>query len=439
MPVRFIALSLLALALAACAAPNTITEPSIGPLSPMTPSAGAMAVAAVAPANTVAPTPNKRTTAVPAPTAQPGASTNEVLFLRKGMLTAYSSQTKAERVIAEGVREFTATPNGALLALVRGAGRQAEIWTVRRDGSELTRRTENTRVEALPALSADGSALVFASAEIGSDYVRAWPEWGAWCAASEVRLIELASGQARTLGTGCDPAIAPDGRRIAYASPPTSNKQGFPASSVNAIRLVNRQGQNGWNFAKADGTPARGMVVHAPAWSPDGAQVSFQRFVGYQALVDLATGEVAPAFKGGGMPFYSGAGWQLPAHQSGNRVAVIEDNYSDARGWGGYDAWSVTVVKMSGQRTVALPTGEVQMVGASAETLPRAQSGAWSPNGQQLAVILPPGWRADLPTNEPVNNGDSAPGELWLWQPGSAPSQRLAITVDFASPVGWLP
>ena len=429
----------------------TVTSPSqaatptgetiVAPTSVPAPTSASQSTSVPAPTGVLAPTSAPESTSAPAPTSAPAIGVNEVLFLRDGRLTAHGVDTGVERTIADNISDFVATPDGALLALVRGVGREAEIWTVRRDGSELTRRTEDTRADATPALAADSSALLFASADTAAPYTRQWLEWGQWCATSEVRLIELATGEARTLGAGCDPAFAPDNKRIAFATPPTSDAPGFPHSAANTIRLVNRLGQNGWTFASADGTAERGMVVYAPAWSPDGAQVSFQRFVGYQALVDIGMGELAPAFKGGGQPFYSGAGWQLPAHFSptATRVAVVENNAGDARGFGGYDSWSVSVVQMEGQRSDVLPSGDIQLIGGNVEKLVRAQGGAWSPDGATVAVILPPKWSPELSLNEPVNNGEETPGDLWLWQPGQQPRQQIAENVDFASPVVWLP
>jgi len=371
----------------------------------------------------------------------------EVLFLSKGALVALSPQTGAQRRIAEGVSDFAATPDGEQIALIRGAGLKAELWTVRRDGGGLTRLTNNDRAEAAPSWSPEGLSLVFGSSTSGDPLEREWGSWSRWCAASEVRLINLGQPGETTLAAGCDPAFAPDGLRIAYATPPTSAEPGMEGPSplsVNALRLINRKGQNGWNLARAAGpqapAPNTGRVLYAPAWSPDGKQVLYQRFLGYQALVDLNISELAGSLDGKSQPVLPGAGWLLPARFSpdGRSVAISERNFGDARGLSGYDIWSVTVLRLEGSRSVALPSGEVTMFGTVVETLERAQAAAWSPDGASLAVQLPPGWRPDLPADEPVD-ADGQPGELWLWQPGAPPSKRLAAGVDFASPLAWLP
>lgn len=428
--------------------PTTILESSAAPTAMLAPTNAIIATLLVATAAPTAPVVDApaATTAPTAATAQIASNTataahSELLFLRHGALVALDPTSGSVRKLVDGVRSFTATPNGSLIAIVRGQGRNAEIWTLKRDGSALTRRTNNDRADVTPSLAADGSAIVFAEATSPKPYTQAWPDWGQWCATSEVRLIDFAASAVRTLGAGCDPAFAPDGKRIAFATPPTKADGEFPNSKINTIRLVNRAGLNGWSFAKVDPASATGgLLVYAPSWSADGANVAFQRFLGYQSLVDLGMSEIAPAFKGGGTPISSGAGWQLPIRFSPDsaHVAIIENNYSDARGWGGYDNWSVTVVALAGERQIALPLGPLTVRGAQAETLPRAQAAAWSPDGKRLAVLLPSGWRPDLPADQPANRGAETPGELWLWQPGSAPQQRLATEVDFASPVVWL-
>jgi Tol biopolymer transport system component len=283
---------------------------------------------------------------------------------------------------------------------------------------------------------------VYGSSTSEQPYVREWQGWSQWCAASEVHVLTLADQAEVALAAGCDPAVSPDGRRIAYASPPKTEEPGFQDEApliINSIRLINRQGQNGWDFAKALGAHT-GRVVYAPSWSPDGSQVVYQRFLGYQVLVDIGLSEIGGSFEGKGQLFNVGAGWLLPARfaPDGRSVAIVENNYSDARGFGGYDNWSVSVVTLAGSREVALPSETLTAVGQRVDLLQRGQSAAWAPDGSALAVGLPPGWRADLPPDEPVG-AEEQPGEVWRWQPGGQPAERLFDGVDFASPLAWLP
>jgi dipeptidyl aminopeptidase/acylaminoacyl peptidase len=464
---RLVLVLLAVLALAACGG-APLAEQATVPAAPALPTAAPPSRETFAPPPTQSSVPEQVTalpptqpaalppTQPPAPTAlpptQPPAKPlpaasfgSEIIFLRKGALIAFDTGAHKERQIADAVIDFNPAPGGSLLALIRGAGRQAEIWTVRRDGSALTQLTTNDRAEAGLAWSPDGSALVYGSSSTEAAYQSEWMAWSAWCVNSEVRLLSLSDANESSFGPGCDPSFSPDGKRIAYATPPNGAQEGPPLRGIqNTIRLINRQGQNGWSFAVADGgagdNPAKsGLLVYAPAWSPDGQQIVYHRFLGYQALVDLNLTEIAGSFDGKGKPIDSGAGWLLPARFAPDRqsVAITEHNPGDARGFGGYDNWSVTVTSLGGSREIALPTGALTAVGQRIDRLPRGQAAVWSPDGAALAVELPPGWTSNLLPNEPVN-ADGQPGEIWRWQPGSAPAELLVQGVDFASPLAWL-
>ena len=375
-----------------------------------------------------------------------GLFTGALIFLRDGSLWLFDAN--GERLLVDRAYEFAPGADGNLIAVVRETD-QFDIWIVSRDGSALRRITNDRSVESSLSWAPDGSALIFAAADVGEPLPQLWPGWALWCGASQVSVIDLASGQRQALARGCDPAVSPDGRRIAYSAPPTARDVGMAGGAPvfgNTVRLINRRGEHAWNFARADSAdapmPNTGMLVYGPAWSPDGASVTYHRYLGMQVEVDINLSEIGGSFEGKGRPFAEGAGWLLPVRfaPDGRRAAIIEHNYSDARGFGGYDAWSVQVVTFDGSRTVDLPQGPMTMIGGSAVRLPRAASAAWSPDGTRLAVLLPPGWRPDVSLNEPFDpTGAERPGEVWLWQPGAAPSVRLISNVDFASPLAWLP
>lgn len=450
-------------ALTACAPqppPSTGVEPTEAAAPTAQPATAAPANTAPPPptaAPTDAPTSPPEPTAAPtqaptaAPTEAPAAAVvlpSELLFLREGALIALDPASGAERRIADGVSDFAATPDGALLALVR----EADLWLVARDGSGLRNLSGDgsALIEATPSWTPDGLTVVYAASKSGEPYPNQWLAWAPWCGASEVRKVDLPAGAISTLAPGCDPAVSPDGRRIAYASPPTAPVPGMDSGmrlSVNSVRLINRQGQNGWDFARAAGPGAGsasdGVLVYAPAWSPDGAQVAYQRYVGMQVETDVNMSEVGGSLKGQGQPFASGAGWLMPPlfAPDGRTVVVTEHTYGDARGFGGYDAWAARAVRLEGTRPVAMPSGEVTMLGTElGGRFPRAQRAVWSPDGSALAVQLPPNWRPGLPDDEPLDPGGlERLGELWRWQPGSDPAERIAVDVSFASPLAWLP
>lgn len=444
---------------AAAATPSSEPAPATTAPAPETPVPTAAPVQEETPVASEPAAPAE--TAVPAETAAPAetpaepapAFGSEILFLRQGDLIALDVSTRAERRVATDVRDFAATPDGAKIALVRVVNGSTDLWLVQRDGSGLTQLSVdgNDRIEATPSWAPDGLTVVYAAADTAEQYPLRWPDWGAWCAVSQIYALDLPAGTLRPLGAGCDPQFSPDGRRIAFAAQPTRPEFGLESygpTTVNSVRLINRQGQNGWNFAQAAGPEAAGRsagrLVYAPAWSPDGSQVLYHRFYGNQVEVDINVSELGGSFEGQGQPTLEGAGWLLPARFSpdGRSYLVTEHNFSDARGFGGYDAWSVSVVRMEGTRNVFLPSGELAMRGTllGGEPLERAQRAAWSPDGSELVVQLPPGWRPGISDQEPLDpSGAERPGELWRWRPGADPQERLVGDVDFASPLAWLP
>ena len=346
MRIRIHWLLLVALLLTACgSAPPSALLPTAAPgrtatAIPAQPTAPPPTDLPVAPASTVAPTaapatvapptaaPTLAATAVPPPpsaepataalaaTAVPALATagpataapaeaaagSQLLFLRAGALWAHALNGGAERKIAADVREFALSSDGATLALVLGR-EQTDIYLASLTVPGAPRQlTNDPRSESGLGWSLYG-ALVFASSGAPLPALRDEVSWGPWCAQSEVRIIEEETPNARLIAPGCDPAFSPDGKRIAFATPP----QQSTATDVryNSIRLVNAAGKNGWDFAKATGEDA-GQVVHGPSWSPDGAQVSYHRFVGYRALVDIALNELGASFQGKGKPYAVG-------------------------------------------------------------------------------------------------------------------------------------
>jgi dipeptidyl aminopeptidase/acylaminoacyl peptidase len=470
----FLAALTLALLLAACGTSpdNTTTavptEAAAGPTSGATGSTPEAATAtAIPPTSTPEPqptnppepqpsdTPEPQPSDTPVPPSPPEPATSrtvpsatahssEILFLRNNTLMAYAPDSGQERMIAADVQEFAATPNGQTLALVRGSGATTTIWLVARSGENLRQLTSDDRNVSGLAWSPDGLTLAYAAATVAPPRLPGWMNWTEWCAAGEVRLLDITSGTVSPLAPGCDPAFAPDGRRIAFAAPPTRNDPtGDTPPSDNSLRLVNRQGENGWDFAVA-GTVASGedagLLVYAPAWSPGGMDLAYQRFIGYRALVDINYTEMGGSFTGDTQMLNVGAGWLLPPDfaPDGWRMALVEHNFSDARGWGGYEQWETRVLDLNAEEQVALPSGTRTAHAAVLDELPRATGAAWAPDGSGLVVALPPGWSADAPLDQPRFE-QAEPGNLWRWTPGSAPDTLLVENVDFASRLVWLP
>lgn len=372
---------------------------------------------------------------------------SELLFLRNSVLVAYDIDSGAERQIITDVTAFAATPDSTLLAVVRSVEDEpSDIWLLNRDGSNTRQLTNTPQTENSLSWEPDGDTLVYAATNSATSRPLNWFDWAAWCANSEVRLLDSATGQETRLAAGCDPVFSNNGSRIAFATPPEAIAPGTEgrgnATEINAIRLVNRAGENGWNFATAEGQQSEtGHLVYAPAWSPDNTELAYQRFMGYMALADMNLTEMGNSFEGDGAILGQGAGWRLRPQfaPSGNLIAVVEHNFSDARGWTGYEQWSVTILQPGTQGEALLPTGSYTTEAVALTTLSQATAATWAPNSDQLAVLLPDGWQP------PVAEFQSAPlyphtnpGTLWLWQTDGSLAELPVSGVDFASPLLWL-
>lgn len=140
-------------------------------------------------------------------------------------------------------------PTGQELAMVSSVDGAAEIFRVKRNGTEARRLTNNPAIDISPSWSPDGSEIVFVSDRSG---------------APQLYLMDRDGGNLRRLSyTGAyntSPAWSPDGRWIAYE---TRVRGQFD------IWLTDVSGQINFPIAQ------HAESDEAPSWSPDGRKIAF--------------------------------------------------------------------------------------------------------------------------------------------------------------------
>ncbi len=433
--------------LAGCAtaiSPTPIPSPSLPSASPTVTEPMATRVVPTAvptPSPTIVPT-TEPTLAPPTPTviAQPNliAPTYpaEILFLRERTLVAFDPISGRERTLASEVLDWAVDVSGRQIAVATDQG----ISIVDR-ASGAVRGLIDGRIAYSLSWTPDGLALAYAAASQEPILPFDWERWSRWCTVATVYIFDVPTATEREIGPGCDPGFASDGRRLAFATPPTTQPSFLTfVGERNAIRLINRAGANEWNFATADGSPETGLVVYAPVWSPNAREVAYQRFLGYQALVDINLTMIADSSAGGGVPTLAGAGWHRPPAFSpdGKQLALVEYNFSDARGFTGYDVWKLYLIELLGERSEALPDGNLRLRGQLTIRLPRVTAATWAPDGSALAVMVPSAWNPNADPNAPLYT-DMGMGEIWQVSPLGEPQRRLVTGVDYASRLVWAP
>ncbi len=137
------------------------------------------------------------------------------------------------------------------IAFASSASGNEEIYTIKSNGTSLTRLTTNAARDAEPAWSPDGTRIAFLTERDGN---------------AEIYVMNAdGSGPVRlTSNTVSDfaPAWSPDGAKIAFVSQRDGNAE---------IYVMNGDGTNPVRLTSDPGYDAD------PAWSPDGRQIAFTR------------------------------------------------------------------------------------------------------------------------------------------------------------------
>ena len=386
-------------------------------------------------------------TETPVATVQPMPSGGEILFLQQTNLVAYSVANATMRPILAGVTDFAVSPDGKQIIAIKHNDFDS-LWLIDRATTTSTQLTDDQRTFASIAWLPDSSGFVYASSATKAAPATTWLTWATFCRDASVAMRILTNPQEQKIGEGCDPAVSPDGKRIAYVTRPSradasSTDSGFTAG--NKLHLVNLQGANGWDPVTADGKdtgdPQAGLVVYRPVWSADSKSIVYHVFIGMRVEVDINLLMRVDAYDGKQTLLNSFAGWARYTSISpkGDTYALSSQNVGDARGLSGWDVWNTALFDFVGTRDIYLPEGTFSATGtAVGESLARAQAHAWQPDGQALAVVLPPLWSPGIPPSEEYGYADEA-GELWLWPRAGTPNKKLTDQVDSQSPIVWVP
>ena len=97
------------------------------------------------------------------------------------------------------------SPDGTMVAYTSDAAGNSDLWVIRADGGDPLQLTHDTAADTSPTWLPDGSAIAFVSDRDGTPAIWQIPPLGG----SAVKL----------LADGVDPAISPDGNRIAFSRP----------------------------------------------------------------------------------------------------------------------------------------------------------------------------------------------------------------------------
>lgn len=172
---------------------------------------------------------------------------HQIAFEADGELRVMNANGSGVRTVTSGAfpDSISFSPDGEHLAFTGRAGGSLDIFTVRTDGSELTRLTEDSGQDRQPAWSPNGKLIAFVSNRWNGPHV-----WLMRADGSGQRLLV-----ARPKDGQVTPDFAPNGRRIAV---------------VKGARVLTMS---------LDGThrkvlSGRGTILTQPVYSPDGRSIA---------------------------------------------------------------------------------------------------------------------------------------------------------------------
>ena len=146
------------------------------------------------------------------------------------------------------------SPDGTMIAYTSDEAGSRDLWLVRPDGGEPLALTDDAASETDPAWFPDGSAIAYVSDRDGTPAI--------W------RISTLGGSSVKLVSDAADPAISPDGTRIAFSR---AGPDGLPRIVVAPLgdpgdaRVLTGDDDGFWGH-------------YAPAWSPDGRTLCYTDF-----------------------------------------------------------------------------------------------------------------------------------------------------------------
>jgi TolB protein len=159
---------------------------------------------------------------------------------------------KKSPIVTSGSLNTTPTfsPDGRRIAFARGLGANVEIFSCRRDGTELKRLTTSPGIDTNPTWSPSGAEIAFTSSRSGSPQIYVMDAEG--------------TNQRRVTFQGeynDGAAWSPDGTRLAYATRAQQNR--FDIAVLDLVTLAAQR--------VTDGSGSN----ETPVFSPDGRRIAF--------------------------------------------------------------------------------------------------------------------------------------------------------------------